>query len=66
MSKEKVYALLVEPKNKPKITAFDTGVTAISEIVGGEYESIFFPDDKVTLLHNKDGKKTKVCTVALS
>lgn len=57
MSKKRVYALLVEPKSKPKITAFDTGETAISEIVGGEYGSIFFPDDKVTILYNKDGVK---------
>lgn len=55
--KKKVYALLVEPKNKPKITAFDTGETAINEIVRGEYGNIFFPDDKATILYNKDGVK---------
>lgn len=43
MSKKKVYALLVEPNNKPKITELEEDDKAIKEIVGGEYDSIYYP-----------------------
>lgn len=43
MSKKKVYALLVEPNNKPKITELEEDDKAIKEIVKGEYDSIYYP-----------------------
>ena len=43
MSKKKVYALLVKPNNKPKITELEDDDKAIKEIVGGEYDSIYYP-----------------------
>lgn len=57
MSKKKVYALLVEPNNKPKISELEEDDKAIKEIVGGEYDSIYYPDDEVAILYNKNGVK---------
>lgn len=56
-SQNKVYALLVEPNNKPKITELEEDDKAIKEIVGGEYDSIYYPDDEVAILYNKNGIK---------
>ena len=46
MSKKKVYALLVEPNNKPKITELEEDDKAIKEIVGGAAVLGRFPGDE--------------------
>lgn len=56
-SQNKVYALLVEPNQKPKITHIEVSEQAIKETVGGEYDSIEFPDDEVEILYNRTGVK---------
>ena len=54
-SQNKVYALLVEPDQKPKITQIEVNEQAIKDAVGGEYASIEFPDDEVEILYNRTG-----------
>lgn len=56
-SQNKVYALLVEPDQKPKITQIEVNEQAIKDVVGGEYASIEFPDDEVEILYNRNGVK---------
>lgn len=56
-SQNKVYALLVEPDQKPKITQIEVNEQAIKNAVGGEYASIEFPDDEVEILYNRNGVK---------
>lgn len=57
MSKNKAYVLLVEPEKKPKIIQIEDSEQAIKSIVGGEFDDIYFPDDEVTILYNKNGVK---------
>lgn len=57
MQKNKAYVLLVEPYLKPKILHIEDSKQAIKEAVGGDFDDVYFPDDEITILYNKDGVK---------
>lgn len=55
MDKPKAYALLVKPNTKPSIIHIEDTEESIKSVVGGEFERIYFPNDEVSILFNKDG-----------